>query len=85
MHNVEMRTTVTLDDEIHEIASVYARARDISLGAALGELIRNGKAARPDPEGARIETAANGLPVIRSSGRVLTPEMVKAAQEDDDE
>ena len=78
-----MRTTITLDDEVHEIALVYARARDISLGAALSELVKNGKAASPAPESVRIETAPNGLPVIRSSGRKLTPEMVKEAQEDD--
>ena len=83
MQNEDMRTTITLDDEVHEIAMIYARAREISLGAALSELVRNGKAASQTPERVRIETGANGLPVIRSSGRKLTPKMVKDAQEDD--
>lgn len=78
-----MRTTITIDDDVHDIALIYARARDISLGAALSELVRNGKAASPASEAVRIETAPNGLPVIRSSGRKLTPEIVKEAQEDD--
>jgi hypothetical protein len=78
-----MRTTVNLDDEVHEIALIYARAREISLGAALSELVLNGKAAKPTPQRVRIETAPNGLPVIRSTGRRLTLEMVKRAQEDD--
>jgi hypothetical protein len=83
MYNASMRTTIKLDDDVHEIAMIYARARDISLGAALSELIKNGKAASPSAEEARIETARNGLPIIRSYGRKLTPEMVKEAQEDD--
>jgi hypothetical protein len=77
-----MRTTITLDDDVYDVALVYARARDISLGAALSELVKNGKAASVEPRFARIETAPNGLPVF-SSGRPLTTEMVKAAQEDD--
>jgi hypothetical protein len=80
-----MRTTVTLNDEVHEIALIYARAREISLGAALSELVLNGEAAKQEAPFARIETAPNGLPVIRSVGRTLTPEMVKEAQEDDAE
>ncbi|MDR3752579.1 MAG: hypothetical protein P4K93_17330 [Terracidiphilus sp.] len=78
-----MRTTIQLDDDIHDIAWIYARARDISLGAALSELVRNGKAASSPSERVRIETAPNGLPIIRSGGRKLTPEIVKEAQEDD--
>ncbi len=40
MHNGCMRTTITLDDEIHEFATYYARSRGISLSAAINELIR---------------------------------------------
>jgi len=83
MQNGNMRTTVKLDDEVYELALLYARARDISLGAALSELVRTGQATSSASSRSRIETAANGLPIIRSRGRKLTPEMVKAAQEDD--
>ena len=84
MHNGWMRTSVTLDDDIYELASMYAQAREITLGAALGELIRSGREAMaaqsqfPD-----IRIAEDGFPVFRSRGRVLTSEMVREAQEDD--
>lgn len=84
MQNQNMRTSVTLDDDIHELASIYANARGITLGAAIGELIREGR----NPAASRsseIEMGRHGLPVFRSRGRVLTSEMVKAAQEDDPE
>ncbi len=40
MQNGFMRTTVNLDDDVYELASVYASARGITLGSALGELLR---------------------------------------------
>jgi hypothetical protein len=83
MQNSDMRTTIKLDDEVYEVALLYARARDLSLGAALSELVRDSRAISADPTPSRIETAASGLPIVRSRGRRLTPEMVKEAQEDD--
>ena len=79
-----MRTSITLDDEIYQLASMYAAGRGITLGAAVGELVRKANGARgwtPDSRG--IKAAPNGLPVFASRGRVITSEMVKAAQEDD--
>lgn len=84
MHSMTMRTSVTLDDDIYEIASIYANARDITLGAALGELIRKARdtgSRQSDQFG--IEIAEDGFPVFRSRGKLLTSEMVKEAQEDD--
>ena len=79
-----MRTSITLDDEIYELASTYAHARDITLGAAIGELVRRGESAsRPATGSDRIVTAPNGLPVFKSRGRVITSEMVRAALEDE--
>jgi hypothetical protein len=84
MHNKSVRTSVTLDDDIHELASIYANARGITLGAALGELIRKAlPAARSDSSS--IEMGSHGLPVFRSRGRAITPEMVRKFQEDDRE
>jgi hypothetical protein len=77
-----MRTTITLDDEAHRIATVYAHAKDISLGAALSELVKKASTTK-NADFSRIETAPNGLPVFRSRCGPLTDEMVKAAQEDD--
>jgi hypothetical protein len=38
------KVTVTLDDEIHQFVSIYAKSREITLGAAIGELIRKAQA-----------------------------------------
>jgi hypothetical protein len=76
-----MRTTITLDDEVHEFASYYARARGLTLSAAIEELIRKAESAPAPP--VQIEYSPNGLPRFSRTGHVLTSEMVKAAQEDD--
>jgi hypothetical protein len=79
-----MRTSITLDDDVYQLASLYAAGRGITLGAAVGELVRKAKAApRSSPESHGIKIAPNGLPVFASRGRVITSEMVKAAQEDE--
>jgi hypothetical protein len=82
MHYCFMRTSVTLDDDIHEIASIYANARGITLGAALGELIRKAHTP-PQSISSSIRSTRDGFPVFRSRGRLLTPEMVREAEEDD--
>ncbi len=82
MQNGNMRTTVTIDDEAYQVATLYAYARNITLGAALSELVKKASTAK-NSDFSRIETAPNGLPVFRSRGGPLTVEMVKAAQEDD--
>jgi hypothetical protein len=79
-----MRTSITLDDDVYVFASVYAKARGITLGAAIGELVRSGhhmadaKVGHPE-----VRIAEDGFPVFRSHGRAMTPEMVRDAQEDD--
>ena len=72
-----MRTNVNLEDDIREIVSIYASARGITFGAAIGELIRK---AESQPDRPDIRRSANGLPCFPPSGRVLTPEMVKEAE-----
>jgi hypothetical protein len=37
-----MRTTISLDDDIFREAKVYAESRDIALGKAVSELVRRG-------------------------------------------
>jgi hypothetical protein len=78
VHNNAMRTNVTLDDDVHQLASIYAAAKGITLGAAIGELIRKAEAA---PQAAPdIRRSANGLPCFPPSGRGLTLEMIKEAE-----
>ena len=79
-----MRTTVTLDEDVYQLASLYAAGRGITLGAAIGELVRKAEAGSRRASGSpRIRIGENGLPVFAARGRVITSEMVKAAQEDE--
>ena len=74
---VSMRTTITVDDETHEFVAYYARARGITLGAAIGELIRKAQgAAKAIPD---IRRSANGFPLFPpcATGEAITDEMVK--------
>jgi hypothetical protein len=75
-----MRTSITLDDDVYQLASMYAAGRGITLGAAVGELVRKKSGMSGS---ARMKTLPNGLRVFAARGRVITPEMVKAAQEDE--
>lgn len=54
-----MRTTLTLDDDIFEIASRQARLRGLSLGKAVSDLIRRALSA-PTPT-----TEMDGLVIFR--------------------
>ena len=80
-----MRTSVTLDDDVYELASLYAYGRGITLGKAIGELVRKGQGLEggetPSP---RLVREPNGLLVFASQGRKITDEMVKGALEEDD-
>jgi len=87
MHNTLMRTTVNLDNEIYELAVLRARGQDITLGAAIGEFIREAMQARQQRKlSPNLKRLPNGLLVFkkRKDGRVITNEMVKAALEEDD-
>lgn len=81
MHNAHMRTTITLDDDTHEFASYYARARGLSLSAAIDELIR--KAQSPPAPKPDILRGPNGLPMFPPTGRTITTEMVKKLEEEE--
>ncbi len=78
VHNLNMRTNVTLDDDVHQFASIYAAAKGITLGAAIGELIRKAEAATPPAPD--IRRSASGLAMFPPTGKVLTAQMVKEAE-----
>lgn len=83
---MSMRTSITLDDDVYGLATLYANAKGITLGAAIGELVRRGEAVRrPEPPPSELERLPNGLLVFasRGDGRVITSEMVKAYSEDE--
>ena len=78
-----MRTTVTMDDEVHEYAAYYARARGLTLGAAISELVRKARDAKePIPD---IRRSPNGFPMFPPTGKggELTTEMVKKLEEEE--
>lgn len=78
-----MRTTVTLDDDVHEFAMYYANAKGITLSAAMNELVRKAENS-PAPE-PHIVFSPEGLPMFppAGDGRVLTHEMVKSLDEEE--
>jgi hypothetical protein len=84
-----MRTTVNLDQEAYELASLYSRGRGVTLGAALSELAKKGiEALREEPsQSPNLERLPNGMLVFKSrkDGRVITTGMVKAALEEYDD
>jgi hypothetical protein len=79
-----VRTTVTLDQDVYELATLYARGRGVTLGAALSELARKGSTAPSESPSPNLVRAPNGLLIFARQGRVITSEMVKAALEEDD-
>jgi hypothetical protein len=85
VHNGSMRTSITLDDDVYQLATLYANGRGITLGAAIGEMVRKGStAAGSESPSPRLVRAPNGLLIFPSCGRVITSEMVKEALEEDD-
>ena len=75
VYHRDMRTSITLNEQVHEFASVYASARGISLSSAINELIRKAQSAPPrEPE---ISRGPNGLPMFPPTGKTITAEMVK--------
>jgi hypothetical protein len=79
-----MRTSITLDDDAYQLAYLYAAGRGITLSAAINEAVRKiGEAPRSASRSSRIKTLPNGLKVFAANGRVITPEMVKEALEDE--
>lgn len=78
----DMRTNLNIDDDVHQIASIYATAKGITLGAAISELIRKAEAVpAPAPD---IRRSPNGLPCFPPTGRALTRDMVKEAESEID-
>jgi hypothetical protein len=76
-----MRTTIQLDDDVHEFAMVYARAKGLSLSAAISELVRRAETAPPpQPD---IRWSESGLPMFPPTGRVITTDQVKKLEEEE--
>ena len=66
-----MRTTISLDDDVFQLARTYAENRSLGLGKAVSELIRRGLSA---PMQTRV---VNGFHVV-----VLPPDSPPVTSED---
>lgn len=75
-----MRTTLALDDDVLIAARELARLENRSLGEVVSMLARAGL--RPDGQGSELR---EGFPVfvVPSNLPPMTPELVRAAQEED--
>jgi len=82
VHTADMRTNVNIADDAREFAMVYADAKGISLGEAITELIREGQRAAGNGKARKFARSSAGFPVFPPSGRKLTTEQVKKAEED---
>ena len=73
-----MRTTVNLPDDVYEAARSVAKVKDISLGEALADLVRQGL--RPHRE----TTMRNGLRIIKlpPDSPIITLEHTLAIEDD---
>lgn len=81
-----MRTTLELDDTVVSAARSLARARGISLGAAVSELARRGLGV-PLPgagdDGVRVDVAYSPFPIlVGDPDHVVIPELVNAHRDD---
>ena len=67
-----MRTTLTLDDDVAELAARHAKARGLSLGKTVSDLVRRGLTA-PTPSVTRDGLVVFQLPA--DSPRVTTDDV----------
>jgi len=78
-----MRTNVNLDTDVYNLASAYANGKGITLGAAIGELVRRAEQVpEPGAESRKLKMNEYGYYEI-VGGDVLTSERVKELSEDD--
>jgi hypothetical protein len=78
---LRMRISVTLDDDVYELVSFYASARGITLGGAIGELVRKSQSVREAPP--EIHRSKSGLAMFPPTGNVVTAELVKRLENEE--
>jgi len=87
VHNGHMRTraNVNLDNDAYRVATAFADARGIALGAAISELIRRSDQAPELPLEAspKLKRDRHGVLVVKAAGPVITSETVREESEDD--
>jgi hypothetical protein len=82
---LKTKANIHLDADAYQFAAAYAHAKGIALGVAVSELLRRAeqKVDQPMIASPRLKTNSRGLLVKARTGRVVTPETVRNASEDD--
>ena len=84
-----MRTTLDIDDDVLQAAKELAHYENKTAGQVLSDLARKGILCQNTHDQAESREdpfiIKDGLPVLRSRGRIVTNEMVKRIQEEIDE
>jgi hypothetical protein len=82
---MKTRANVNLDNDAYSVATAYAAARGLALGAAISELIRRAEQAHELPPSAspRLRRDQHGVLIVKATGSVITSEMVRSESEDD--
>lgn len=87
VHNKRVRTraNINIDNDAYDVATAYAAAKGIALGAAISELIRRAEHAPELPLSAspRLRRDEHGFLVVKSSGETITSELVRDQSEDE--
>ena len=78
VRSLRVRTTLSLDDEIHHEVRAYAKSRDIALGKAVSELVRRGLAA---PLRTRVVNGFHVLDLPPGSPTVSAEDIKKLEEE----
>lgn len=83
-----MRTTLDIDDDVLQAAKELAQYENKTAGQVLSDLARTGglcKNTHGQETGDDPFIVKDGLPVLRSRGRIVTNEMVARIQEELDQ
>ena len=87
MHNIDMRTraNINLDNDAYSVATAFAAAKGIALGAAISELIRRTEQAPELPLSAspKLKKDQHGILIVKAAGPVITSERVREESEED--
>jgi hypothetical protein len=80
----QMRTTLTLDDDVLAAARVLARQRKQPIGSVISALAREALSSTQKANSHRIAAERNGLPLlpVQPQGAVVDLELVNSLRDD---
>lgn len=80
----QMRTTLTLDDDVLAAARVLARQRKQPIGSVISALAREALGSAQKAHNHRIASARNGLPLlpVQPQGAAVDLELVNSLRDD---